>query len=250
MKVFPGKEICCVYDHLGPVRVYDDGNKRYLTFGSGDEQSCTIKANPSLLQYDYNRMMLLVLLLCQPKNITIVGLGGGNLPSCLLHHLPEAVITVVELRPVVIELASKYFDLPESERLTVIQGDALDYLAQTPPGQCDLLFSDLYMAGQLDTRQLTRQFMDNAFNLLTDDGWLVINCLSQYRSDIQIHEWLDDVFTSVFEGITEDGNWVIIAGKSVFDEAPKALFNQAKQWSKRLGFSLLPQLKRLFYRNQ
>ena len=57
-----GKELYRYYDEYGPLQVFDDGNKRYLSFGDGDEQSCQLKSDPLQLQHDYSRAMLLVLL--------------------------------------------------------------------------------------------------------------------------------------------------------------------------------------------
>ncbi len=245
MKTLPGKEIACLYDKLGPVRVFDDGNKRYLSFGAGDEQSCMVKANPGLLQYDYNRAMILVMLLCQPSNIVVLGLGGGTLPNCLLRHFPDVSVTVVELRDVVIKFASKYFYLPQDERLNIINDNALDYLKHHDAGVCDVLFSDLFIAEGLEARQLTAQFLENAKRALTADGYLVINALEEYRTEKVLNTLLNQHFKTVYENITDDGNWVIIATNGSDKVKPKSLYASAKQLSEVLGFSLMGHLKRL-----
>ncbi|MCJ8273676.1 MAG: methyltransferase [Psychrosphaera sp.] len=270
MKTLPGKEIACLYDKQGAVRVYDDGNKRYLSFGAGDEQSCMVKASPGLLQYDYNRAMILVMLLCQPTNILVLGLGGGTLPSCLLRHFPEVSITVIELREVVIKIASKYFDLPDDGRLKIINDNALDYLQkhglqqhrlqkhglqqhglqkhelqQHKAGTCDVLFSDLFIAEGLEARQLTERFIENAKRILTDDGYLVINALEEYRTEKVLSTLFGRHFKTIYENITDDGNWVIIATNGSDKVKPKILTGSAKQLSEVLGFSLMGHLKRL-----
>jgi spermidine synthase len=245
MKTIPGKEIACLYDKSGPVRVFDDGNKRYLTFNGIDEQSCLVKASPALLQYDYNRAMILAMLLCQPKNIYILGLGGGSLPSCLITHFDDIFVTIIELREAVIKVAQKYFQLPSDDRLTVINDDALEYLAQLNDNQCDLLFSDLYITEGLEARQLTHRFIENALRVLSDDGWLVINALEEYRTEHVLKTLIGRYFNTIYECVTQDGNWVIIAGKSSVKIPPKTLYIQAKQLSDVLGFSVLPHLKRL-----
>lgn len=245
MKKLPGKEISCIYDQFGPVRVFDDGNKRYLSFGAGDEQSCMIKATPSVLQHDYNRAMALVLLFCQPQQVTILGLGGGCLPTCLLTHLADVQLTVVELRKAVIDTALQYFFLTPDRRLNIVHDNALDHLAQMPTGGCELLFSDLFIAEGLEARQLTRQFINDAWRCLSDEGWLVINCLEEYRTRQVLEGLLGEVFAALFECVTDDGNWVIIAAKNAQKMSRPVLLAEAKQWSQRLGFSLLPHLKRL-----
>jgi spermidine synthase len=260
MKTLPGKEIACLYDNQGPVRVFDDGNKRYLSFGAGDEQSCMVKTNPGFLQYDYNRAMILVMLLCQPTNIVVLGLGGGTLPNCLLRNFPEVLITVVELREVVINIASKYFALPNDERLNVINDNALDYLQkhglqkhgllqrelqQHEALTYDVLFSDLFIAEGLEARQLTENFIENAKRALTADGYLVINALEEYRTEKVLNTLLGQHFKTVYENITDDGNWVIIATNGSDKVKPKSLYGSAKQLSEMLGFSLMGHLKRL-----
>jgi hypothetical protein len=85
----PGKEIHRTYDEHGPIQVFDDGTKRYLSFGEGDEQSCILKAQPEMLQHEYTRAMLLPTLFLEPRSAILIGLGGGAVPNCLFHHWPE-----------------------------------------------------------------------------------------------------------------------------------------------------------------
>lgn len=257
MRVIPGNIIACLYDQLGPVRVYDDGNKRYLSFGQGDEQSCMVKSQPLVLQHDYNRAMALVLLFYRlpvlklelPRNILILGMGGGSLLRSLHQQFDDAFIEVVELRQTVIDVAKKYFDIPVADNINVVNQDALTYL-DTMPGQCfNLLFSDLYIPEGLEARQLTRQFLTNAKQVLTDDGFLVINALEEYRTEQVLKSLFVESFELVYECVTKDGNWVIIATnhKEMIVNKPKlkSLKAQVKNLSDQLGFSLLPQFKLL-----
>lgn len=241
----PGKEIACLYDKHGPVRVFDDGNKRHLTFGNNDEQSCIYKADPALLQYDYNRSMILVMLLCEPQNVLLLGLGGGSLCNCLLEHFPDMNLQVVELRELVIDVAKQYFCLPQSEKLEVVNADALNYVGELNDNQCDLLFSDLYIAEGLEARQLTHRFIENAKRVLTDDGYLVMNSLYEYRTDKVMRTLLEEHFETIYERVTDDGNWVIIACNGSEKIQSKDLTQKAKQLSQKLGFSLMGQLKYL-----
>src|SRR5689334_21031370 len=124
----PGKEIYRTYDEYGPVQVFDDGTKRYLSFGEGDEQSCILKAEPFLLQHDYTRAMLLPLLYRLPGDAILVGLGGGALITCLHRYFPDLQMRVVELRHSVIKIAHRYFELPRDERITLIEQDVSEFL--------------------------------------------------------------------------------------------------------------------------
>ena len=219
MREIPGNIIACLYDQFGPVRVFDDGNKRYLSFGQGDEQSCLIKATPHILQYDYNRAMALVLLffnlpnrlLRTPQHILLLGMGGGSLVHCFHHYFPNCHIDVVELRQTVIDIAKKYFYLPAGDAIKVINQDALSYVNCIAPSQYDVLFSDLYIPEGLEARQLTTQFLAAALRVLKDDGFLVINALEEYRTSKVLDTLFSEFFGRVYECVTKDGNWVVIA---------------------------------------
>ena len=250
MRVIPGDIIASEYDQFGAVRVYDDGNKRYLSFGQGDEQSCLVKAMPHLLQYDYNRAMALVLLFCRlPNDMLILGMGGGSLINCLHNHYPDANIEVVELRDAVIDVAKKYFYLPQNDNVKVTQGDALRVIDDYPTKQYDVLFSDLFIPEGLEARQLTVQFLASAKRVLKDDGFLVLNALEEYRTSKGLSSLFHQSFETIYECITKDGNWVVIATNSEAANRNnfklKSLKAQAKALSDKLGFSLLPQLKLL-----
>lgn len=245
MSAILGKEIACFYDKYGPVRVYDDGNKRHLSFGNDDEQSCISKAEPGLLQYDYNRSMMLVMLLCEPRNALLLGLGGGSLCNCLIKHYPQMSLTVVELRELVIDVAKHYFDLPSAKQLEVINTDALEYVSELNDNQHDLIFSDLYIAEGLEARQLTQRFIRNAKRVLTDEGFLVMNSLYEYRTEQVMRTLLFEHFETIYERVTDDGNWVIIACNGQAKIHRKKLMEKAKVLSKKLGFSVACQLKYL-----
>ncbi|MFC6671402.1 hypothetical protein [Marinobacterium aestuariivivens] len=58
----PGRELHRAYDDWGPVRVIEDGPRRYLSFGYGGEQSCIDCENPALPVFEYVQAMLLALL--------------------------------------------------------------------------------------------------------------------------------------------------------------------------------------------
>ena len=57
-----GIEVYCCYDEYGPLRVFDDGPYRYLTFGEGGEQSRIDMNNRAHPVYEYTQAMLLALL--------------------------------------------------------------------------------------------------------------------------------------------------------------------------------------------
>lgn len=241
----PGREIYRGYDDLGPVQVFDDGNRRFLAFGDHDEQSCLLKADFAQLQHDYTQAMLLPLLFAQPRRALILGLGGGALVHCLHRHVPGLKLQVVELRELVIRTAQRYFQLPRSKHIELICDDAGLFLEDDSQPRVDLLFSDLYSAEGLDLQQTQQWYIELCARRLKPDGWLVLNCWKQHRGEQEMLQALRAHFADIRVCNTAEGNWVILAGKTACALSASALKQEAKRWSKILGYSLIGCLGRL-----
>lgn len=250
----PGKEIFRCYDSFGPVQVFDDGNKRYLSFGRNDEQSCQLKAVPDQLQYDYTRAMLLATLLVpEPRQILMFGLGGASLPCCLHSHWPQAQLTVVELRRSVIDVAYRYFRLPRAATVTIVEQDARDFLREQETAlassgndaSCDLIFSDIYSAEGPDDMQLQDSFLQQCRGLLHSSGWLVLNLWTEQRKDSDFIPLLRRYFSDIRVCNTQSNNWVVMAGLRPHNLSDKELRERVKQLSQRVGFALLPVFSRV-----
>lgn len=65
-------------------------------------------------------------LLDAPVSVLLVGLGGGGLPQFLRDFVPNATVEVVELDPVVLEVAKEWFGFRPDDSLTVTLGDGLE----------------------------------------------------------------------------------------------------------------------------
>ncbi|CAJ1060095.1 eEF1A lysine and N-terminal methyltransferase [Xyrichtys novacula] len=61
-----------------------------------------------------------------PLSVHLVGLGGGSLPQFLRDFVPNVSVEVVELDPVVFEVAKEWFAFRPDDRLTVTLGDGLE----------------------------------------------------------------------------------------------------------------------------
>ncbi|XP_077440182.1 eEF1A lysine and N-terminal methyltransferase [Vanacampus margaritifer] len=61
-----------------------------------------------------------------PVSVLVVGLGGGGLPQFLRDFVPGVSVEVVELDPVVLEVAKEWFHFRPDDHLTVTLGDGLE----------------------------------------------------------------------------------------------------------------------------
>lgn len=163
-----------VEDAYGVISVYEVEDYRFLEFGDAIEQSCTFTADPSWLEYDYTRAML-VGALChpQPESALFLGLGAGTLTQACLKFLPLEDVEAIELRPDVPRLAMEYMGLDDDPRLYVRVGDALDLLPTAE--KADLIFVDLYTDHGPGVGHLAWGFLEQCQRQLNSGGWLVIN---------------------------------------------------------------------------
>lgn len=237
------REIHRTYDEMGPIQVLDDGHKRYLTFGSDDEQSCQLINQPHLLQHEYTRAILLALLMVTPKHITVIGIGGGCLLTALNFLLPNCQLQGVELRREVARLAYKYFQLPKHNGIKLHIGDGFKYL-QEIQNKTDLIVADMYLAEGINQQQLSQQFIAASHSRLNKGGWLVLNYWLDHKLEEHLVQSLASYFKQIYMCDTGGGNWVLFAGKV---DTTVRLINEKniKQFSKAAGFSLNHFLKRL-----
>lgn len=240
----PGTEIYRGHDQYGSVRVLDDGDKRYLAFGHQDEQSCCLKHEPLIPEHEYVRVMLLALLFAEPKQVISLGLGAGALNTCLHGRYAACRQQVAELRPEVVEVAYRFFQLPRGKRIQVHTLDALGFLRSVETRKADIIFSDIYGADGLSDQQLGEEYLELCAARLKPHGWLVMNLWREHQGP-QTLELLLQQFGVIYGCHTQSGNWVVFAAAEDHGQSQNQLEKRARQLSQQLNFSLLPYLKRL-----
>jgi len=170
-----GIEIHRCYDELGPIRVFENGSRRYLAFGEAAEQSCIDLHNPENLVYEYTQAMLLALLFFpKPKQATLLGLGAGSLIHALHKYDLTLKLNVIELRAQVAEVAQQWFALELFPQLSLHIEDASHYISQEHPPS-DLIFTDIYNDQGMIESQLSADFLAHCYQNLSDDGVLILN---------------------------------------------------------------------------
>ncbi len=113
-----------------------------------------------------------------PKNVLLLGLGGGSVVHILRKEFGlQAPITAVEIDPTMIHLARTEFQLDSYADLKLIQGDAIVQIHALRE-RFDLvvvdLFADLDMAHGIDTRGFVHALRDSC----AEDGILCFNAVA------------------------------------------------------------------------
>ena len=128
--------------------------------------------------FDYPRYVHLgVALAGDVDRVLFVGGGGFSGPRRFVAEYPNATVDVVELDPVVVEVARAHFGVEPSERLRVHVGDGREFL-QATDRTYDLVVLDAYRKDRVPFHLTTAEFMALAASRLDDDGVLVANVIS------------------------------------------------------------------------
>ena len=240
------KEIYRTLDTFGPVIVQEYDGLRILSFDSLFEQSAMRMDNPFALVHDYTGVMLLVLLFKQPKHVTLLGLGGGSLLRVLHKHCTTTLFQVVELRESVIRIALRHFFIPSDERIIMHNRNGMDYVKDAPAHTSDILFADMYHAYSMDDFQSTTDFLEQSWNLLTADGWLVINFHQLPELDHPYIQRMCALFAEVICCGTKSGNYVVMCGKQSLAKPLPAYRSILVELEQRFDVCLRNSFARLF----
>lgn len=179
----------------GKPFIIEDARTRRLHFNLCAVQSSMRLDDPYILDIAYTRkMMAFLLFVPDPVHVLIVGLGGGSLAKFCHRHLPRARLTVIEVNPNVIALRNE-FNIPDDERLAIVQADAADFL---PAAEAD---TDVLLLDGFDIEGIAPTFLNHAFyqaarRRLRPSGMLVAN----FAGPMEV--WQDHfaLLSGVFDG--------------------------------------------------
>ncbi|VDM47479.1 unnamed protein product [Toxocara canis] len=157
--------------------------------------------------------------------VAVLGLGGGLLASFLYRHFPTGTIVAVELDPDVVQIALRWFSLPDSDgRFTVLVQDALRFLNDMKGKAVipfDIIFLDLAAADHepglsCPPREfLTSTALNAMYDILNANGVLALNLVA--RDDeilIASKNAVRSVFPRIYVHLSEeDVNQVLICPK-------------------------------------
>ena len=152
---------------------------RHLHVGGSAIQSAMRLDAPDDLALAYTRAMMAGLLFHpEPRDVTLIGLGGGSLAKYIYRQLPQTRIVALEVDVRVVAAAHRMFHLPLGKRrLRVIVRDGAQYIA-AHPASADIVFLDAFVNHRQAPSIRTEAFYRSARQALRRDGVLVINYMS------------------------------------------------------------------------
>lgn len=146
-----------------------------LQFDIRAVQSAMYKDAPFDLVFSYTRAMMGFLLFQPvPRDILIIGLGGGSLSKYCYRYLPDARITTVEINENIIALRDTFAIPSDDERFLVVHADGAEYIADQYHS-ADVILLDGYNADGLPHELSNQYFYNQCASALRDQGVLVAN---------------------------------------------------------------------------
>lgn len=199
--------------------------------------------NPLKLIFPYAQVVLLALAWkSQPKNIYIVGFGGGTIPRFFHHYFPDTTIECTDIDSTVVEVAQKFFGIQLDDRLKVTIQDGREYLeAQTQGVKYDFIITDAgFGSGYMPYRLVTQEFYKLCKSRLSSAGVAVIHLFHKPEFNAAVVKTIQSVFAQVYISNLETGNSLVIATNGRYLEENEILFKaEMIQDFYNLGFSLI-----------
>lgn len=234
------------------IDVSEEAGVRYLHFGSSWVQGAMRIARPWSLELAYTREMMAGLLFhpdtSWPRNALLIGMGAASLPKFIYRNLPFCRMTVVEIQPGVVAAARQFFKLPDDpERLEIVIGDGVDFIAET--GQTyDLILTDGFgpdaRPGDLDSLG----FYVNCRQRLQANGLFVCNLLGRSRGFQASIERIRKAFDrrAIVFPSCDSGNAIAFATSGDrIALTPEEARERARRLKTDMGLDLLPTVSRL-----
>lgn len=185
---------------FGRVRVTEqsDGLRSLYTGDGRARQSAIYPGRPLQLVHEYTRVGMIGLALVPPDaHILFVGLGGGAMPMYTRQVLPRAHIDAVEIDPVIVAAAQRWFGFVPDDRMTVHTGDGRAFIERSPPGTYDLVVLDAFSDDEVPYSLTTREFLHAVRASMTPHGVVISNLWTAQSSYAAMLTTYGDVFDHV-----------------------------------------------------
>jgi spermidine synthase len=239
------------YNH---VVVTEEGHERVLHFRRRSvnyRETVIDTRNPLRLVNEYTRLMMSGLMFVpRPRQVLMIGLGGGIVTRVMSNYYPSCTFDNVELDPVVVEAARRYFHFETGPQMRVHLRDGRVFLRRSRD-RYDIIILDAFRGGYVPFHLKTREFLEMVAERLAPGGIVIANLhngTSLYDSD---RATFDAVFDQTYAFVgREDANVILIAQRGGQRMTVEQLREHAIQLQREHRFSFdLPDQLRFYNEN-
>ncbi len=131
-------------------------------------------------------------------DVLILGMGTGTYATQCLKFYDNMNFEGVEIDEKIADLATEYFALPESVKVTKYDGRA--YLNAVDE-KYDIIMVDAYQDISIPFQMATVEFFSMVRDHLKDDGVMLVNMNMRSTEEGNINQYLSDTISSVFSEV-------------------------------------------------
>jgi spermidine synthase len=198
-------------DDVGPLRI--------LRF-ERNRQSSMYLDSPFDTDFEYPSYLHLTLAI-QPRatRTLVIGLGGGTVVKRMWRDYPDMTLDVVELDPEVVDVAQRFFHLPEDERIRIHVEDGREFLARSTD-TFHIAIVDAFDDDRVPRPLMTEEFMQEIRAHLSQWGVVAYNFIgsvtgNRSRPFRSLHRTLANVWRNVWvfavnEGTGAEGDNIVL----------------------------------------
>jgi spermidine synthase len=174
-----------VYSHTSAyhdIDVTDYGFIRVLRFTRNRQSSMYLDA-PFDTDFEYPGYFHISLAVDpEAKRALVIGLGGGSVVKRMWRDYPDMHLDVVELDPDVVDVARRFFALPDDARIGVHVDDGRRFL-ETSTERYDIIALDAFDEDRVPRQLTTEEFMWSVRDHLEPGGVVAYNFIGSLKGD-------------------------------------------------------------------
>ena len=206
-----------------PATLSEYDGVRFLHLDSIWVQGAMRIRKPQQLELEYIQRMMAWMLWRDSAELNAghavqLGLGAAAITR-FCHKVLRMQTTAVEINPTVISACRAWFHLPEDDqRLSIVNADAAQWVANAEPQQAQVLNVDLYDHDAASPVLDDEAFYAGCRALLADGGLMTVNLFGRDASFARSARRIARVFGSAQVwslAPTKEGNTVVVAGRGV-----------------------------------
>ncbi len=173
------------------IQVGERNGLRYMRFGDEGSgwQGAFLIRQPKRLYFPYQQAFAMHTA-WRPvvKNFLSIGVGTGTAIRHIYHRHKNARVTGIDLDDQVIDVAKRFFGLPNNERAHYIARDARSGLAEVND-VFDLIFMDVFFREQTPKAFFSPEFLQLLEYHLVAQGLLAINVIMPIKGPFRESFW-------------------------------------------------------------
>ena len=191
----------------------DDGTERVLRMDTLRHAYVDLD-DPTLLEFRYTRLLGDIADGVAPSGSSInalhVGGGGFTLPRYIEATRPGSEHRILELDPVVLEVATEELGFETSEKMEVVIGDGRLAIAEEPDDRYDLVIGDAFGGVAVPWHLTTTEFLSQVRRTLRPGGIYAANIID--HPPLELARAQLATFAEVFEHVGVYGPSSLVDG--------------------------------------